>query len=173
MKNQNSFKLNLYIVVLLTIIGSSNLSAQLTSLNNDKVSQTSLGLVELMPLLGTWKMEVGDVTTIETWKKLSNDTYEGSAVQITPKTGDTIARESLILAEMGNEVFYIAKVFANKFPIPFKYVGLKNATYTFENDSHDFPKSIAYKFDNKDKITITLTDGKKVQYFYYYRAKSE
>jgi len=172
MKNRNSHKLNfLLIVVIVAFFSHPKLSAQLTSLNNDKISQTNLGLMELMPMLGTWKMEVGDVTTIETWKKLSNVTFEGSALQVDFKTGDTIARESLILSEMGNEVFYIAKVFANKFPIPFKYTGLKNSTYTFENSDHDYPKSINYKFDNKDKITITLTDRKKVLYFYYHRAK--
>lgn len=130
-------------------------------------------IFELGKFLGTWKMEGAGKTVIETWVNVSNQTIEGKSILITStKVGfDTLSFESLRIVEMEEEVFYIAKPNENPMPVPFKLVSSENKTFVFENNNHDFPKKIIYKFKDDDNIDIEISGSTKQIYLYYKRQK--
>ena len=45
---------------------------------------------------------------------------------------------------MGGEVFYLAKVAENDFPVPFKMTSHTNSKAIFENPERDFPNKLIY-----------------------------
>ena len=58
---------------------------------------------------GTWERETRRGTQYETWRVLNDRTFEGQAYFIDPAGGEKVVTESLLLVEMGGEVFYISR----------------------------------------------------------------
>ncbi len=110
-------------------------------------------------LLGTWKRESAKSVTLESWRKLSERTFEGEGVRRSKATGDSVLVESLLLAEMRGEIFYLAKVAENRLPVAFRLTSLGGGRAVFENPEHDFPQRITY-IRNADGSLLVITAGK-------------
>ncbi len=120
----------------------------------------SLKLKDLEWLLGAWKRESARSITFERWRKLSDKTFEGESVRRSKATGDSVLVESLVLAEMGGEIFYLAKVDENRLPVAFRLTSLAGGRAVFENPEHDFPQRITYIL-NADDSLLVITAGKE------------
>jgi len=102
------------------------------------------GLDDLRWLEGTWKRETSRGVHYETWRILSERTFEGEAYLAGASGSATTVTESLLLVEMGGEVFYIPRPRENPYPVAFRLVEATKDSVTFENPAHDFPKKIIY-----------------------------
>ena len=130
-------------------------------------AQPCHSLKQLHWLLGRWQSILTDVIIAKPWQQLTiNENWQ----QVSPKTfegkGETFKRNTLVssealrLVEMSNEVFYLAKVAYNEFPIPFTLVSCSATHANFENMTHDSPKHIAYRLYDKDRLEVVISDGK-------------
>ena len=93
---------------------------------------------------GSWLATSEKADVHETWRKVSPQTFEGKG-WTTDKQGKLVSHETLRLVKMENQIFYLAKVAHNPFPVPFKATNCSENSVTFENLSHDFPNSIEYQ----------------------------
>ncbi|MFQ5652713.1 MAG: DUF6265 family protein [bacterium] len=112
-------------------------------------------------LLGVWRRESDRGLTHETWRKLSDRTFEGESVRISKASGDTVFTESLRLVQMQGELFYLPKVAENAYPVPFKLVAFQGNRVVFENPEHDFPQRIIYYREDADSLTVTVEGATK------------
>lgn len=112
-------------------------------------------------MLGEWTSEGDTKTTTEIWEKTSSETFEGKGFVYDKTLNKIISKETLRLVVMSNEIFYIAKVSHNEYPIAFKLTSFKKDTALFENTTHDFPKIIEYRLVDKNKITVSVGDDEK------------
>ena len=129
--------------------------------SNQCNSQNSPGKTTLKNfdwLTGTWKREGRRGPVYEKWTKVSDHTFEGASYRISD--GDTTITEILLLAQFGDEIYYIPKVAHNVYPVPFKLIKTDVNSFTFENSGHDFPKRILYK-KTKDGSLHARIEGKK------------
>jgi CubicO group peptidase (beta-lactamase class C family) len=115
-------------------------------------------LVDFSWLLGSWKHESANSTTHETWRRLSDRTFEGESWRVSKTTQQRVFGESLLLAEMASEIFYLSKVPENQYPVPFKLTSSGDKEAVFENPKHDFPQRIHYKL-NPDGTLTAIVDG--------------
>ena len=104
-------------------------------------------------LVGEWKME--NLDTYEVWKK-EDGVLEGFSYKLLD--GEKIITEELKIEIVGDDAFYIAKVYDQNEGKPIRYK--MNKTYTdrwmFENLGHDFPKRIIYHMVQDHHINIRL-----------------
>lgn len=124
-------------------------------------------------LLGEWMMDMENSYIVESWEKISENTFEGESNTINSKNDSIIFSESLRLLKMGDNIFYIAKVPQNNLPVAFKKIFSDDKTITFENENHDFPQKIEYLKIEEDSlmVTISLIDNDKSKREFYYRRK--
>jgi len=134
-------KLLLFLVILIPAVASA---------------QSYSNLDTLHWMLGEWQQDDGKKITTEIWTKLSPNTYEGIGQTVLKSEGKITFLESLRLIEMSGEVFYLAKVSHNEFPISFKLMECLNNNAVFENPTHDFPKKIIYNL-SKDGLALNVT----------------
>lgn len=66
--------------------------------------------------------------------------------------------ESILLAEMGDGIFYLPKTSDNPLPVAFKLNTSNAKEVVFENAKHDFPQKITYKL-NADGTVTALVEG--------------
>lgn len=92
-------------------------------------------------LEGSWTRWVKGGDVVETWKRVSEDTMEGTATLI--RGEESVVTEVLRLERYGDEIFYLAKPRENAMPTPFKLVS-SGTRFAFENPEHDFPQRIVY-----------------------------
>lgn len=103
------------------------------------------GLTELEWFLGEWVREGAKSTAVETWTRVSDDTFEGLAYRV--RDGQRAVTEYLRLERFGADVFYVAKPAEAGFPTAFKLVSHDGMHVVFENPDHDFPTRIGYDRD--------------------------
>jgi CubicO group peptidase (beta-lactamase class C family) len=133
-------------------------------------------LLDFSWLLGTWKHEAANSTTYETWRKLSDRTFEGESWRVSKSTQQKVFGEALLLAEMASEIFYLPKVPENQYPVAFKLTSSGDKEAVFENPKHDFPQKIHYRL-NPDGSVNALVEGemngqrRKIE-FHYVKAES-
>ena len=119
--------------------------------------QASMNVSDLIWLSGVWERQSTKTPTFESWRPLSATTWEGTAFRVRPGTADTTVFETLLLAQMGSDIFYIAKVDENTGPVGF---ALKQASATeavFENIRHDFPQTIHYSLGSDGLLTVVVS----------------
>lgn len=107
-------------------------------------------------LTGDWQRESAKSITTESWRRVSETAFEGSSSRVSKASGETVFGESLMLAKMGSDIFYIAKVAENALPIPFKLVNFSKTEAVFENPTHDFPQRIRYRRDGENAFTAIV-----------------
>lgn len=122
-------------------------------------------LHELNWLLGEWIYKKSETVLVESWVATSKGTYEGYSVKKT-LAGTVTSYEALRLVLMADEIFYIAKVKENAFPIPFKAISCKENSVLFENQTHDFPKTLEYIQNSENKLQVNVggKTGFKINY---------
>ncbi len=118
---------------------------------------TSLDTVSWLE--GTWVTESNGRRTTETWAFVSDDTVEGEGRVTRISTGEQTGSETLRLVVMGGEVFYLAKIASNPFPVPFALVACDATSATFENMEHDFPRRLEYTWDGDQALNVQVSDG--------------
>jgi len=107
-------------------------------------------------LVGTWKRESRRGEIYESWQRLSDHTFEGDSWVVSSSDGKEHPLESLLLAEMAGELFYIPKVPENDFPVPFRRTSAMPGRIVFENSTHDFPQTIIYQRSGDDELKVTI-----------------
>jgi len=117
---------------------------------------TRTNLNDLDWLVGEWHSADSTNVTIEKWEKLSDITYEGIGETKAIKTNQIINYESLRLVFMSDDIFYVAKVSHNKYPVAFKLINTDNSILVFENQDHDFPTKITYEKVEKNRMSVTV-----------------
>jgi hypothetical protein len=120
-------------------------------------------------ILGEWRIESDKNITIEKWVKLSPKTYEGVAQTFSKEDDKITFVEALRIVEMTDEVFYIAKVAHNAFPISFKLIDCSAVTAVFENTEHDFPKKIFYKLEDDGRLLNVTVSNEERQFTIEYK----
>lgn len=128
-------------------------------------------LDELRWMLGEWEQAKGDKTISEHWTSTSAGLFTGQGSTRRNGATKSVATESLLIAQMGEDVFYIAKTPQNQFPIPFRLVKSDGQIARFENRSHDFPRVIEYRKAADDQMTVNVTDGKGKGFALKFRRK--
>ncbi|MGB1048939.1 MAG: DUF6265 family protein [Rhodothermales bacterium] len=71
-------------------------------------------------MAGTWETESNSRRTVEHWAFVSEKTMEGWGRVYRTDSRNIEGEETLRLLEMSGEVFFVAKVGGNAFPVPFK-----------------------------------------------------
>ena len=84
------------------------------------------------------------------------DTMEGESWSIAKSDGARRHIESMLLASMSSEIFYIPKVAENPLPVAFKLTRITDTTATFENPEHDFPTKIVYMRVDANAMTVSV-----------------
>jgi CubicO group peptidase (beta-lactamase class C family) len=118
---------------------------------------------DLSWLMGTWKHETATSTTFESWRKASDKTLEGESWRVNKATQQKVFGESILLAEMGDGVFYLPKTSDNPLPVAFKLNTSNAKEIVFENPQHDFPQKITYKLNADGTVTALVTGIEKGQ----------
>lgn len=107
-------------------------------------------------LVGEWAAEAEGKQVLESWTVASADTFEGVGAVRSPETGEISVSETLRLVAMSGGVYYIAKVPENDLPVPFAMTSCHDASASFTNPLHDFPKMITYRLDGSDRMTVSV-----------------
>ena len=118
-------------------------------------AQSCASITALNIIVGEWMQQDVKGTTKETWKKISDKTFEGKG-QVFDGAGKIQSVETLRLVEMSGEIFYIAKVDDNEFPTAFKLTECSTSRFVFENSKHDFPKKLTYDFRDQDNLLVSV-----------------
>jgi len=114
------------------------------------------GLDSLKWLEGSWKRESPNgVVSYESWQRVSERTMEGRGWRVGPE-GASRETESMLLARMGTELFYIPKPPQNEHPVAFKLIEVSSSRVLFENPGHDFPQRIGYERNEDGSMTAWI-----------------
>lgn len=106
-------------------------------------------------LVGDWQTEDGAVS--EYWQPVSPNTLEGTGIS---RSSDQVSTEFLRIVRMGDEIFFIAKVTHNDFPVAFRMTDESTSDrLVFVNKTHDFPKRFVYERDGDYGLLVTVSDG--------------
>jgi hypothetical protein len=133
-------------MILLTLV---SLWIEPSDLHAEDLSQASW-------LLGTWKRETPSSITYERWHRVNERIFEGKLWRISKTTLDTLFTESILLVDIGGDVFYMPKVQENIYPIPFKLISSTRTKLVFENPTHDFPQRITYHYNTDTSLTAIV-----------------
>ncbi|MFC6635330.1 DUF6265 family protein [Microbulbifer taiwanensis] len=115
-------------------------------------------------LNGNWLHEDSEKKVSEEWgvvKSLYKDgilALEGKG-EFYSKKDDSKSGESLRIIEMSGEIFYLAKISENKFPVPFKLIDCSKNGAVFGNDEHDFPNLIRYTLSEIGILDVYVGDN--------------
>lgn len=135
------------IVVILSLI-------MLTSCGSDKSPQeesASASVSDLSWLVGSWQDSLRP-NQWEVWKANSKGMH-GQGLNITAD-GDTTVFEDISLVQDGKQVFFIADVKGQDYPVKFTATRLEKGLAVFENPKHDFPKYISYQLLEEGKNNV-------------------
>jgi transcriptional regulator GlxA family with amidase domain len=105
-------------------------------------------------LLGEWVRRTAKGEAVETWKRVSPHTFEGTATHTTQ--GETMMTETLRLEQLGDDVFYTARPRQNLFPTAFRLIENDARRFVFENPEHDFPQRIVYERMGAAKLHVRI-----------------
>lgn len=110
-------------------------------------------------LEGQWTSVSERSVTSESWQSVSESSWEGSGETRDKSSGELRSSESLRLLAMAGEVFYVAKVDHNEYPVGFTLTECGDSVAVFENPSHDFPKKIDYQLQTSGDLHVQVSDG--------------
>ncbi|HKE96428.1 MAG TPA: DUF6265 family protein [Povalibacter sp.] len=122
-------------------------------------------------LIGEWTASDGDKVITESWRRVSDTTFEGRGVTTKAASGEPVDGEWLRLVQMGSGVFYVAKVAHNPLPVGFALTQCPGQRLVFENSAHDFPKKLEYEAHGNDRMTARVSDGKDKGFTINYQRK--
>ncbi|NOT74372.1 MAG: hypothetical protein HOP08_05540 [Cyclobacteriaceae bacterium] len=108
-------------------------------------------------LLGKWGNNAGGAVITETWKTRNDSTFSGASYAVVGS--DTVSSETISLAQIGSDVFYIPLVKGQNDGkgIKFKLTSSANDQLVFENPEHDFPQKISYSKISADSLMAEIS----------------
>lgn len=108
-------------------------------------------------LVGTWQEE--NKSAFEEWTVtdgfLSATSYKMDA------SGNRQVTEVIKLIKKGKDFFYVPDVAGPQGEVEFKITTLESDGFVAENPAHDFPKKIAYKKLDDQRLVATISGGTK------------
>lgn len=113
-------------------------------------------------LLGDWTTSPTRIVIRESWRRVSDATFEGESITTSVADGTVVNYETLRLVAMSDAVFYIAKVTENDLPVPFRLTRCSGDVAVFENPAHDAPQRLIYRLvdpsiqDRASDMEVTL-----------------
>ena len=125
------------------------------SINSIAYSQ-ELKLEGIEWLLGIWHFDEETSPMYEMWKRTSDKTFEGVAYNLEQKGMEEREVEALRILEVGESIYYLAKLPQNEFPTIFRATKILKKKVIFENPFHDFPRKITYMKIDPDKMRAIL-----------------
>lgn len=111
-------------------------------------------LEEINWLLGSWQKNQPSKITTETWRQVSQQTFEGRGTSTSDRG---TFEETLRITEMSGEIFYLAKTPGNTLPIAFTLQNCSKNTATFVNAEHDFPQKLEYRLSSEDTLEVNVS----------------
>ena len=108
-------------------------------------------------LLGTWENKTVNGSIYETWTKVGNKEFNGKSYIVKEK--DTIIFETIQLLQVQDSLFYIPKVKNQNegLSVRFTLNTISDTGFVFENQQHDFPKTISYTKINTDSLVAEIS----------------
>lgn len=116
-------------------------------------------------ILGDWIRTNNDKDqiTFEYWEKESDSCFRG--IGVTLELEDTVFKEQLQIIWMNNNWHYV--VFGvNPEPTFFNFIAQTDSSFYCENQENDFPKKIAYYFENEMLIAKISDDSREVSFYF-------
>ncbi|MDQ0968816.1 hypothetical protein QFZ20_004219 [Flavobacterium sp. W4I14] len=104
-------------------------------------------------ILGSWEMQTAKGKIVEQWVQNPDKTLSGKSYRINAK-GDSALTETLKIKKIGKDTFYCSTVTGQNEgkETCFKLINTKDATYVFEDKTHDFPQRIVYQNQGKAEM---------------------
>jgi len=108
-------------------------------------------------LIGKWENNSNQGNLSETWEKINDSLFTGTAYFI--KENDTLHFEKIELKEKLDEIFYISTIIGqnNNKPITFKLSSENQKQLVFENKKNDYPQKITYNQITKDSVVVAIS----------------
>ena len=107
-------------------------------------------------LEGTWRAQIGDATSEETWTAVSGGTVVGTGRVV---SGDrTLFFEWMFIASSGDDVVLWAFPRGGE-PVPFRLVEQHEGDVVFANPVHDFPKRMRYRIEEGGAVLFARVEG--------------
>lgn len=125
--------------------------------SQEGLAQPCHSLTRLKWMLGDWVADNGKTVTTESWKQVSDKTFEGFGESNIKSSNLHQSSELLRLVELDKEIFYIAKPQQNNFPTAFKLMNCSNKQAVFKNPEHDFPKKLIYKLTGVNRLSVIVS----------------
>lgn len=124
--------------------------------------QTSIEQISFLE--GTWKVE--NKEQYEAWNLTDSTTLEGYAYTL--KDGNKSITETVTISTEEDNIIYKASVpnQNNGTTIPFILNKDIVAVWSFENETHDFPKKIIYKKRNETTIEVSVLGNNDIGFSY-------
>lgn len=94
----------------------------------------------------------------EIWKKES-DNWIGKGITI--QGTDTVFIEKLKTILVNDDIYYVADVTENAYPIRFKITSIFQKGFVCENPNHNYPKKISYLLKDDTLKAVTSGNGKE------------
>ena len=113
----------------------------------------------MKPFLGTWEYE--NIRGFEVWKVQGN-ALVGQGFRVRNES-DTVLIETMRLVQEGKRLVYFVRVTNQNEGREIRFDESESVKYKFVNESHDFPKSIYYKFKRckRRKVEVLLNHPHK------------
>jgi len=124
-------------------------------------------------MIGTWKSQTKDGTIMETWRPMTDTSYDGETT-LYKKTTETVMLEKIRLVSRGNNFYYIPAVQGqnNNKSVEFRITKYDKKGFIAENPSHDFPNKITYSI-KKDSLFASVEGKGKREEYKYVRVKAK
>lgn len=108
-------------------------------------------------LIGKWENNSNQGNLIETWEKVNDSTFSGTAFFIKEK--DTLHFEKMQVLDTVDNLFYIATVQGqnNEMAVSFQLTNSTPKQLIFENSKHDYPQKIIYNQISNDSMVVTIS----------------
>ncbi|PXY46536.1 DUF6265 family protein [Flavobacterium hydrophilum] len=108
-------------------------------------------------LIGKWENTSPDGVLTENWEKVNDSTFSAASYFI--KEADTIHFESIVLAQKGEALTYIATVKGQNEgkPVSFPSTSETENKLVFENLKHDYPQKITYIKGANNTLTAEIS----------------
>jgi len=126
-------------------------------------------------IVGDWQQttatKTSSKTAYESWLKVSENTLEGIGLTL-DQNDKVVFQESLRIVAMQDQLYYLAKVANNDLPVAFKAVSCDETHVKFQNQSHDFPNVIHYRFSQQG-LHVDVTDNQGKGFTLEFEKKSQ
>ena len=140
------FQKTTFIILLLAVVSCQKKE----SVEKDKIKAADW-------LIGNWENKNPYGVLTENWQKVNDSTFNAESYFI--KGEDTLHFESMVLAQKGEKLTYIATVKGqnNGKPVAFPSTSETENKLTFENPQHDYPQKITYTKGTNNTLTAEIS----------------